>query len=117
MSLTTFLLGTSVPTINVQELDEELKNGQRQFLLDVRQPQEYQLGHIPGAKLIPLGSLNSRISELPKDREIVCICATGHRSVPAVNKLMGAGIEARSLKNGMIAWQIARQPVKKRKTE
>ena len=113
MSLTTFLLGISVPIINAQELEEELKNGHRLFLLDVRQPQEYQLGHIPGAKLIPLGSLSSRISELPKDREIVCICATGHRSVPAVNKLTAAGIEARSLKNGMIAWQMARQPVKR----
>jgi rhodanese-related sulfurtransferase len=98
-------------------LDEQLKNGKRPFLLDVRQPQEYQLGHIPGAKLIPLGSLSSRISELPKDREIICICATGHRSVPAVNKLMAAGIEARSLKNGMIAWQMARLPVKKGITE
>ena len=113
MSLTTFLLGTSVPIINAQELEEELKDGNRPFLLDVRQPQEYQLGHIPGAKLIPLGSLRSRISELPKDREIVCICATGHGSVPAVNKLMAAGIEARNLKNGMIAWHMARQPVKR----
>jgi rhodanese-related sulfurtransferase len=80
LSLTTFLLGTSVPTINVQELEEELKNSKRPFLLDVRQPQEYQLEHIPGAKLIPLGSLGSRLKEVPKDREIICICATDHEA-------------------------------------
>jgi rhodanese-related sulfurtransferase len=117
MSLISLVLGTSVPTINVHELEEKLKNGNRPFLLDVRQPQEYQLGHIPGAKLIPIGSLGSRLDEVPKDREIVCICATGHRSVPAVNKLTEAGIEARSLKNGMIAWQMAKQPIKKGMTE
>lgn len=117
MSLMTLILGNSVPLISAQELDEELKNGNHPFLLDVRQPQEYWLGHIPGAKLIPLGSLDSRLNEVPKDREIVCICATGHRSVPAVNKLTAAGIEARSLKNGMIAWQMAKGPVNKGMSE
>ena len=113
MSLMTLLIGNSVPLISAQDLDEELKNGNRPFLLDVRQPQEYRLGHIPGAKLIPLGALGSRLNEIPRDRDIVCICATGHRSVPAINKLAAAGMEARSLKNGMIAWQIAGRPVKK----
>ena len=117
MNLTTLILGTSVPIISAEELEEELKNGDRPFLLDVRQPQEYQLGHIPCAKLIPLGSLGKRLDDVPKDREIVCICATGHRSVPAVNKLSAVGIEAKSLKNGMIAWQVGRRPVKKGMTE
>ena len=113
MSLVTLVLGTSVPLINARELEQELKNSNRPFLLDVRQPQEYRLGHIPGAKLIPLGSLGSRLDEIPRDREIVCICATGHRSVPAVNKLTAAGMAARSLKNGMIAWQLANGALKK----
>ena len=113
MSLVTLVLGTSVPTITAQELEQEVKNGNRPFLLDVRQPQEYRLGHIPGAKLIPLGSLRSRLVEVPRDRKIVCICATGHRSVPAVKKLTAVGIEASSLKNGMIAWQMARGLLKK----
>jgi rhodanese-related sulfurtransferase len=113
MSLVTLVLGTSVPLINARELEQELKNSNRPFLLDVRQPQEYRLGHIPGAKLIPLGSLGSRLDEIPRDREIVCICATGHRSVPAVNKLTAAGMGARSLKNGMIAWQLVNGALKK----
>jgi rhodanese-related sulfurtransferase len=117
MSLMTLILGNSVPLISAQDLDEELKNGNHPFLLDVRQPQEYRLGHIPGAKLIPLGELKIRLKELPRDREIVCICATGHRSVPAVNTLTAAGMEGRSLRTGMIAWQMAKRPVKKGMSE
>ena len=100
-----------VPTINVTELQEMLANGKRPFLLDVRQPEEFRLSHIPGATLIPLGQLGRRIKEVPHGDEIVCICASGHRSIPAVRKLMAAGYTAISMKNGMIAWQLARLPV------
>ena len=71
------------------------------------------MAHIADAKVIPLGELSRRISEVPRDREVVCICATGHRSVPAVRKLATEGYTARSLKNAMIAWQMAKLPVKK----
>jgi rhodanese-related sulfurtransferase len=53
------------------------------------------------------------MKEVPMDREIICICASGHRSVPAVQKLKAAGHTAGSMRNGMIAWQMARLPVKK----
>jgi rhodanese-related sulfurtransferase len=115
MSFITQIFGEPVPTIQAQELQEELSNGKRPYSLDVRQPQEFQMAHIADAKLIPLGELGRRISEVPRDREVVCICATGHRSVPAVRKLAAEGYTARSLKNGMIAWQIAKMPVKKGK--
>jgi hypothetical protein len=97
MSLTTLLLRTSVPVISAEELDEELKNGNRPFLLDVRQPQEYQLGHIPGAKLIPLGSLGKRLNEVPKDREIVCICATGAPQHTGGQQIDGGGNRSQKL--------------------
>ncbi len=71
------------------------------------------MGHIAGAKLILLGQLGRRISEVSRDREIVCICAFGHRSAPAVQALNAAVYTARSMKNGMIAWQLARLPVDK----
>ncbi|MCX6034798.1 MAG: rhodanese-like domain-containing protein [Chloroflexi bacterium] len=82
-------------------------------MLDVRLPEEYRFGCIVGVKLIPLGELSNRMNELPTGREIVCICAYEHRSVPAVRKLMDAGYAATSMKNGMIAWQMARLPIKK----
>ena len=110
MSLLSFIFGKSVPTLTALELQENLNNGNKPFVLDVRQPEEFRLGHIPGAKLIPLGDLSRRIKEVPADREIVCICATGHRSVPAVHKLVAAGYTARSMKNGMISWHLAKLP-------
>lgn len=113
MNLFTRVFGGPVSTIQALELQEELSSGKKPYLLDVRQPQEFRMAHIENAKLIPLGELSRRLSEVPKDREVVCICATGHRSVPAVRKLVAEGYTARSLKNGMIAWQMSRLPVKK----
>jgi rhodanese-related sulfurtransferase len=113
MSIFTRIFGEPVSTIQALELNEELSKGKKPYLLDVRQPQEFRMAHIANAKLIPLGELNRRISEVPRDREVVCICATGHRSVPAVRKLTAEGYTARSLKNGMIAWEMSKLPVKK----
>jgi rhodanese-related sulfurtransferase len=113
MNFFTRLLGEPVPTLNALELQEKLNDVIRPFLLDVRQPEEFRLGHIAGAKLIPLGELSGRMNEVPQGREIVCICASGHRSVPAVHKLMSAGYTASSMKNGMIAWQLAKLPINK----
>ena len=113
MNFFAHFLGESVPTLSAQELHEKLKGGKRPFVLDVRQPEEYRLGHIAGAILIPLGELDRRVKEVPKGREIVCICASGHRSVPAVRKLMAAGYSASSMENGMIAWQLAKLPINK----
>ena len=90
-----------------------MKDGNQPFLLDVRQPEEFRQGHIAGAKLISLGELDSRIKEVPHDREIVCICASGHRSVTAVQILKPAGYTASSLQNGMLAWQMAQLPIEK----
>jgi rhodanese-related sulfurtransferase len=105
--------GEQVPSLSALELHEKIKAGKQPFILDVRQPQEYRLGHIAGAKLIPLGELDKRIKEVPRDREIVCICASGHRSVPAVQILKTAGYSASSMKNGMFAWQVAKLPINK----
>ncbi len=105
--------GEPVPIIEASELHEVLAKANRPYLLDVREPVEFRHGHIAGAKLIPLGDLSVHLEELPKNREIVCICATGHRSVPAVRKLTAAGYAAVSLKDGMMAWQKARLPVQK----
>jgi rhodanese-related sulfurtransferase len=113
MNLFTRLIGIPVPTLTALELQDKLKEEKRPFLLDVRQPEEFRSGHITGAKLVPLGELNNRIHEVPAGRDIVCICATGHRSIPAVRKLAAAGYTASSLKNGMIAWQMAKLPIKK----
>lgn len=79
------------------------------FVLDVREPDEYEEAHIPGSILIPLGSLQRRLSEVPKDRQVVVVCAVGGRSARATHFLRGHGVEAVNLHGGMRAW-LALQP-------
>jgi len=74
-------------------------------LLDVRQPREYEAGHIPGAKLIPLGELEYRYGELDKDRGIISYCRSGHRSMAASIHLCGLGFEnVYNLNGGIHKW-------------
>jgi rhodanese-related sulfurtransferase len=113
MDLLSRLFGPPVPALNAQELSEKLKNGKRPLVIDVRQPGEYQAGHIAGAKLIPLDTINQRMKELPKDREIVCVCASGNRSSSATKQLISAGYTVLNMSGGMHTWQRAGLPVKK----
>ena len=103
----------TVPEINAQDVQEKLASGKRPFLLDVREPDEYRSGHIAGAKLIPLGELGKRMNEVPQGREIVCVCASGSRSVSAARQLIAAGYTTSSLRRGMLAWQQKKFPIKK----
>jgi rhodanese-related sulfurtransferase len=113
MDLLGMLFGKSMPAVSAVELSEKLKNGQRPMVLDVRQREEYRSGHIAGAKLIPLNELGSRMKELPQNREIVCVCASGNRSSSATRMLTGAGYNAINMKGGMSAWRRASLAVKK----
>lgn len=107
------LFGPSVPTITVVELNEKLKFGKHPLVLDVRQPDEFRTGHITGAKLIPLNELHRKIKELPKGREIVCICASGSRSISAAKMLAKEGFSVMNVKGGMLAWRHAKLPMQK----
>lgn len=113
MNLLELLFGKPVPSLNAAELNAKLNNGRRPVVLDVRQPEEYRGGHIAGAKLIPLGELRQRLQELPQNKEIVCVCASGSRSGSATRILTQAGFNAANLKGGMFAWRRASLPVKK----
>ncbi|HUR24897.1 MAG TPA: HesA/MoeB/ThiF family protein [Candidatus Thermoplasmatota archaeon] len=74
------------------------------FLLDVREPDEHEEANIPGSALIPLGSLQRRLSEVPKDRQVVVYCAVGGRSARATHFLRQNGVEAANLHGGIRAW-------------
>jgi rhodanese-related sulfurtransferase len=113
MNLFELLFGKPVSTVTSLELSEKLKNGRKPLVIDVRQPDEYRSGHIPGAKLIPLHKLGSRLNELPKNREIVCVCASGNRSGSATRLLVKSGFNAANLRGGMLSWRRARLPVRK----
>jgi sulfur-carrier protein adenylyltransferase/sulfurtransferase len=97
----------SVPETTVEELKARIDAKAPIYLLDVREPHEYQIARIPGSTLIPLGQLGSRYGELPpasEGREIIVHCKSGVRSAKAVNLLKEHGIEARNLKGGILAW-------------
>ena len=113
MSLLQSLFGPPLPSVSAAELNEKLKNGKHPLVVDVRQPEEYKSGHINGAKLIPLQELHKKMSELPKGREIVCICASGSRSSSASKMLAKEGFTVFNVQGGMLAWRRAKLPVQK----
>jgi adenylyltransferase/sulfurtransferase len=93
-----------VPEIQVEELKRRLDAGEDVFVLDVREPHEYQICNI-GGHLIPLGDLPKRIHELDSSREIVAHCRSGARSAKAVNFLRQAGFrKVHNLSGGILAW-------------
>ena len=80
-------------------------------LLDVREPQEWQAGHAPRARHIPLGQIARRAGELPKGRAVVTVCRSGARSARAAALLAADGREVSNLAGGMHAWARAGLPV------
>ena len=95
---------TGVPEMQVEELKRRLDAGDDLFVLDVREPHEYQICNI-GGHLIPLGDLPKRVSELDSSREIVAHCRSGVRSAKAVDFLRQAGFKkVTNLAGGILAW-------------
>ncbi|MGB2589273.1 MAG: rhodanese-like domain-containing protein [Candidatus Acidiferrum sp.] len=93
--------------ITVKEVNERLARGEKLFLVDVRDPWEYELCRIPGAKLIPLGSLPASLNVLPDAEEVICYCHHGMRSLNAAAWLRQQGVEsARSLAGGIDRWSV-----------
>ena len=72
------------------------------FLLDVREPLELVVEHVPGAVNIPIGQLRSRLGELPRDREILVICRSAQRAYYATRILLQNGFQARNLSGGIL---------------
>ena len=75
-------------------------------VVDVREPYEWQEGHIPGSVHIPLGSPSTRLKELDPLREVVAVCRSGHRSITAAKILQQGGFsQVSSMVGGMISWR------------
>ena len=90
--------------IDPTEVKARLDRGDAFQLIDVREPHEYQIARIPGAKLIPLGELPKRLHDLDSSLEIVAHCKSGMRSAKAVDLLKQSGFRARNMKGGILAW-------------
>jgi sulfur-carrier protein adenylyltransferase/sulfurtransferase len=91
--------------IDVTEVKQKLDRGDDFVLIDVREPHEYQIARIPGARLIPLGELPKHLNELDPDADIVAHCKTGGRSQKAVDLLKQNGFRhVRNMTGGITAW-------------
>jgi molybdopterin/thiamine biosynthesis adenylyltransferase/rhodanese-related sulfurtransferase len=94
----------AVPEISVRELKEKLDRGENVYVLDVREPHEYEIANL-GARLLPLGELPERLHELDQNAEIAVHCKTGGRSAKAVKLLKDAGFaNVYNVKGGITAW-------------
>ncbi|MBV8205891.1 MAG: molybdopterin-synthase adenylyltransferase MoeB [Acidobacteria bacterium] len=94
----------AVPEMQVEELKLRLDRGDRLFILDVREPHEYQICNL-GGHLMPLGEVPRRVHELDSSREIVVHCRSGVRSAKAVDFLRQAGFrKVQNLAGGILAW-------------
>jgi adenylyltransferase/sulfurtransferase len=91
--------------ITVEELKRRLDRQDKLFILDVRNPEEYQICRIPGSTLLPLPELPQRFRELDPEREMVVHCKSGMRSAKAIQFLRGQGFrKLQNLKGGILAW-------------
>jgi rhodanese-related sulfurtransferase len=96
--------------ITVQEAKEMVERGDVQ-VIDVREPNEYREGHVPGAKLMPVNSVLSRVQELNHQQDIVFICAVGQRSALACEMAAAMGLERLyNVEGGTNAWVEAGLP-------
>ena len=97
-------VSTTAPEIQPEELKRRLDAGEDIYILDVREPHEYQICNLNG-HLIPLGDLPKRMNELDSSREIVAHCRSGVRSGKAVDFLRQAGFrKVKNLAGGILAW-------------
>ena len=96
----------SAPLVTIQDLAAALEEGLVP-LVDVRQPEEYEAAHVPGAKLIPLADVVARTGEIPREGPVYVICQTGPRSQRAADFYRNRGIEAYNVDGGTKAWMEA----------
>jgi len=105
-----------IKDITVAELDTMLSNGHGLVVVDVREPWEYREGHVPGAKLVPLGDLAAQAGELDRDRPTAVICASGNRSQSATALLGQKGFaRVYNVLGGTMGWIDAGLPVRRSK--
>ena len=99
--------------VNVKTV-ASIKDRPEVLVLDVREQFEYNEGHIPGVKLIPMNEVSSRLSEIPRDKTVVVTCRTGNRSSQVANLLREKGYtRVINMDGGIVAWQQAGLKIEK----
>jgi molybdopterin/thiamine biosynthesis adenylyltransferase/rhodanese-related sulfurtransferase len=96
---------STVQEIQPAQLASRLEKGEKLEIIDVREPYEWEIGHIPGARLVPLNRIPEEIPRLDKQRETILYCKVGGRSAYAAQQLADAGLtEVRNLAGGILRW-------------
>lgn len=98
-----------IPEVDVSAVPHPQPTGL--MMLDVREDEEWQAGHIEGALHIPLASLPQRLADIPADQQVVVVCKVGGRSAQATQFLQAHGRDAVNLSGGMLAWEAAARPM------
>jgi sulfur-carrier protein adenylyltransferase/sulfurtransferase len=94
-----------IEEIEPAQLAKRIERGEKLEIIDVREPYEWAIGHIPGARLVPLSNIAEEIPRLDKRRETILYCKVGGRSLSAAQQLAKAGVsEVRNLKGGILRW-------------
>lgn len=93
---------TELREIDVHELAEHVKAGKT--VIDVREVDEYEAGHVPGAILVPLSELADRTGDVPEGEPVYVICRSGGRSAKACGYLAGLGRDVTNVAGGTMAW-------------
>ena len=96
---------SDVPTVTVAEVPDDA------CFLDVREPDEWAAGHIPGAIHLPMAQLVERLHEVPSDQHVVAVCRSGARSAQVTAYLAQQQISIRNLAGGMQEWAAAGRPM------
>jgi len=94
-----------ISEIQPAHLAERIARGEQLEIIDVREPYEWQIAHIPGARLVPLERIAAEIPRLDKSRETILYCKVGARSMFAAQQLADAGVsDVRNLAGGILRW-------------
>ena len=94
-----------VASVSVAQVPEPLPAGLT--ILDVREQGEWDQAHVPGSRHIPLMDVPARLDEVPRDGQVLVVCAVGARSARAAEYLAQQGIDAVNLDGGLVEWQAA----------
>jgi len=101
-----WLTVSSIPSVTVIDVADDA------YILDVREQDEWDAGHTPGAHHIPMSSLIARMEEVPADRTVVVLCRSGHRSAQVTNYLATRGRDnVVNLDGGIVDWVTAGRPI------
>jgi len=101
---------TRVRSVEPEEAAERLRSREA-VVVDVRTRGEWKAGRIRGAVHVPLHELSARIGGMPRNRTLITVCRSGHRSAVAARKLRQAGYEVENLRGGMHRWARAGLPL------